>query len=80
MSKRRGFILLLFLSIGVYAVSRTLLLIRSVLEEEKGNHIPRGEGVRKRWNRLLRRPELLVMTVPFLITALLLFLHTLQSE
>lgn len=80
MSKRRGVILLLFFAIGVVAVSRTLLLIRDVLEEGEAASLPKGENVRKTWGRILKRPALLVMMVPFLVTALLLFLHTLQGE
>lgn len=83
MSKRRGFILLLFFAIGVYAVSRTLLLIRSVKEEGNGGtngFFSRGKALWKTWRRPMDRAGLLVMVVPFLITALLLFLHTLESE
>ncbi len=89
MSKRRMGILILFFLIGAMAISRTLSLRQSVQDGRQGEYaeyqkleerlpVPGREA--SSWGRLLDRLLVLTVTLPFLITALLLFVYSLQGE
>ncbi len=81
MSIRRAVILLLFFLIGVVAVFRTLLLIQSVIQQHGGCQGENGTEEEKGICGFPRnRLRLIAAAVPFLITSLVLFLHTLQKE
>lgn len=93
MSKRRTLIILLFFVIGVFAISRTLLLRQGVKDAQSGQssaysrksmgqrlYDPGREAFRKTWGRLLDRLLVVTVTLPFIITALLLFVYSLQVE
>lgn len=87
MSTSRACILLLFFAIGVFAVSKTLLLKRHVESEgqgidpggyrqdrEKGG--TSGGALRKPWDRLL----LVTAALPVFLTAFLLLLYSFREE
>ena len=89
MSKRRMWIILLFFLIGAIAISRTLLLMQSVNNGRQGEYAGRQSGEERlsipgreapSCGRLLDRLLVLTVTLPFLITALLLFMYSLQGE
>lgn len=89
MSKRRVWIILLFFLIGVVAISRTLMLRQSVQDGRQGEYAGYQKAEERRsiqsreapsWGRLLDRLLVLTVTLPFLITALLLFAYSLQGE
>lgn len=89
MSKRRAWILLLFFLIGVIAISRTLLLRQSVKKQRQGEYVRYQSGEERlpvlsaeatSLGRLLDRLLVLTVTLPFLITALLLFVYSLEGE
>lgn len=83
MCKRRMFIILLFIAIGVFAVSRTVLLRQSVREEQGALHSIREDRgmkeLRESCVRLLDRLLIAAVVCPFFITAFLLFLYTLSE-
>lgn len=93
MSKRRVLIVLLFLLIGTMAVSRIVLQEKELrndrTEEDSAGYwqrigeqiqLPERDTFRQRCGILLDRLLILSVTVPFLITALLLLKNAIQEK
>lgn len=83
MGKRRLFIFILFFVIAVFATSRTLLLSRSVQQEQKCIQTEKTESpgkIQTLCGKLLDGLILVSVSLPFFITAFILVLYTMQDE